>query len=180
MLVRGERPVAFHGEVSPGQRRAPRKPANDAGLETSGGEQRRLHGEGLELVGSPAPGVDEDRPSVGPRRLAGLAGCHRKDAAGEGGGQQAESPHPVVVDPVTLQGGPSSPSRRCFGSFASRAQPVMPRRPQISATSSKMDAGTLKGAVADTSERWAATSSAVGALPGSASQPSASPMKTRA
>jgi hypothetical protein len=56
----------------------------------------------------------------------------------------------------------------------------MPSRPQMPKISSKIDIGTVNGAVADTSARCAAMSSAVGLLPGSASQPSPSPTKTRA
>jgi hypothetical protein len=84
VLVRGQRPVAFHGEVSPGQGRAPREPANDVGLQASGCEERCLHGERLELVTRAGGGVDEDPPAVCPRGLAGLAGRHLHRAAGEG------------------------------------------------------------------------------------------------
>src|SRR6185436_10536474 len=57
---------------------------------------------------------------------------------------------------------------------------VMPSRLQIPKTSSKIDVGTVNGSVADTSLRCVAMSSAVGLLPGCASQPSLSPTKTRA
>ena len=70
--------------------------------------------------------------------------------------------------------------RHSVGSSRGVAQPVIPRRAQISITSSKIDAGTLKGSGADTSSRWAAMSSAVGVLPDSASHPSPSPTNTRA
>ena len=49
VLVRGQRAMAFDGEVSPGQRRPPRQLAHDVGLEASAREQRRLHGHRLEL-----------------------------------------------------------------------------------------------------------------------------------
>src|SRR5262245_58605800 len=68
----------------------------------------------------------------------------------------------------------SSSPLRCHG-YA-----VMPSRSQRPRTSSKIDIGTVNGSVADTEVRWAATSSAVGLLPGSASQPSPRPTKTRA
>jgi hypothetical protein len=125
-------------------------------LDASCCEERRLHRDRLDLVTGAGNGVDEDRSPVGPRRLAGLAGHHLQGAAAESRRQQTASPQALA------------------------SQPAIPSRVQRSATSSKIEAGTLKGSVADTSARWAATSSAVGSLPGSASQPFPSPMKTRA
>ena len=56
----------------------------------------------------------------------------------------------------------------------------MPRRVQISITSSTIDIGTVNGSVADTSSMCASMSSAVGSEPRGASQPSPSPANTRA
>ena len=100
---RGQRSVSFHGEVSPGQCRAPCDPADDAGLEASGCEQRRLHDERLELVARAELRIDEDRAAVGPRRLAALAGGHLQGAPGERGRQQAEPPRAVALGCVTPQ-----------------------------------------------------------------------------
>ena len=50
VLDRGQRPMPFYGEVSPGQRRAPREPAHDVGIQASGCEERRLHGDRLDLL----------------------------------------------------------------------------------------------------------------------------------
>ena len=96
VLDRGQRPVAFYGEVSPGQRRAPREPAHDVGIQASGCEERRLHGDRLDLLTRADAGVDEDHPPVSPRRLAGLARRHLQGAAGDRRGQQAEPPQAVV------------------------------------------------------------------------------------
>ena len=57
---------------------------------------------------------------------------------------------------------------------------AIPSRSQMPATSSKIEDGTVKGSVAEISPTCDATSSAVGLLPGSASQPSPRPTKTRA
>src|SRR5262249_62422720 len=59
-------------------------------------------------------------------------------------------------------------------------QPAIPSRSHTSATSSKIEDGTVKGSVAEISSTCDATSSAVGSPPDSASQPSPRPMKTRA
>ena len=50
VLVRGQRPVTFHGEVPPDRCPAPGELAHDVGLQASGGEQRRLHGDRYALI----------------------------------------------------------------------------------------------------------------------------------
>ena len=106
VLDRGQRAVAFHGEVSPGQCRAPRQPAHDVGIQASGREERRLHGDRLDLLTRADAGVDEDHPPVGPRRLTGLARRHLQGAAGDRRGQQAEPPQAVAVCLFSPQGSP--------------------------------------------------------------------------
>ena len=106
VLDRGQRAVAFDGEVSPGQRRAPRQPAHDVGIQASGCEERRLHGDRLDLLTRTDAGVDEDHPPVSPRRLAGLARRDLQGAARDRRGQQAEPPQAVAVSLVTPQESP--------------------------------------------------------------------------
>jgi hypothetical protein len=90
VLVRGQRPVRFDREVAPGQRRATHEPANDVGCEAARGEERRLHGERLELLARAGIRIEEDPPAVGPRRRAAIAARHFYGAAGEGRRQQAK------------------------------------------------------------------------------------------
>jgi hypothetical protein len=55
------------------RRPRPREPAHDVATQASGGEQRRLHGERLDLLPRGRGGVDEDHPPIRPGRLAGFA-----------------------------------------------------------------------------------------------------------
>jgi hypothetical protein len=63
--------VALHGEVAPGQGRAPCELLHDARHEAPSGEERRLHGDHPDLVGRAGLGVDEHRCTVRPRTFAG-------------------------------------------------------------------------------------------------------------
>ena len=69
VLDRGERAMAFDREIAPRQCRAPREPAHDVGIQASGGEQRRLYGERLELVARAEVGRRR-RPRFRPSRPA--------------------------------------------------------------------------------------------------------------
>jgi hypothetical protein len=75
--------MPFHGQVTPGQCRAPCEPAHDVGIQASSCEERRLHDDCLDLITRADAGVDEDHPPVGPRGLTGLASRHLQGAAGD-------------------------------------------------------------------------------------------------
>jgi hypothetical protein len=87
--------------------------AHDIRGQASGGEQRGLHGERLDLLPGARVTVDEDRSRVRPRRLSGLAGLHLQIAARDRRGQEAERPHAVGVRlPARIVHGRMSPRGR--------------------------------------------------------------------
>ncbi len=91
VLVGGERPVTFDGEVPGHGRRAPIEVPHDAGREASGGQQRGLYPDGTELRRGHEGTVDVDDGAIGPRGLAGRGRCHRQRYAGDGGGEKIEA-----------------------------------------------------------------------------------------
>jgi len=106
-VLRGQRSMTFDGEVPPGDRRAP-QPGHDVGVEAAGREQRRLDGDGAELIHPARPAVDEHRGTVGPRRLAGIRGRHVHQPPGDSGSKQREPSEFVGVCAICRRMGDGS------------------------------------------------------------------------
>ena len=97
LLERRERTVPLHGEVAPGQRRPPHQAGHDVSLQASRCQERRLHGQRLDLFARARVDVDVDHLAIRPRRLTGLGRRDLQRTARDRRGQQAKPPHSVVV-----------------------------------------------------------------------------------
>src|SRR6478672_3466789 len=73
------------------------EPRYDVGFKPSGGEQTCLYRHRLDLLADTARRVEVHGVAVGPRRLAGLRGCHGKRTARDGGGHHRQPLHAVHV-----------------------------------------------------------------------------------
>ena len=93
-LVHRERPIALDGEVAPSEPRATYERPDHLGLEASGRQQRRLHGDHLHLVSRRDEGIDVHRRAVCPWRFTG-ARCNDVDAATRD--RRGEQPQPSRV-----------------------------------------------------------------------------------
>src|ERR1700722_12936926 len=70
---------------------------HDVGIEAARGDHRCLYGDGLQVRPEGRRGVDEDRLTISPRRIARKLSVDCHWSSGKGGGKHAEVVQPVGI-----------------------------------------------------------------------------------